>query len=140
MFCIGQIADMEAQMEAMKADLAHLKAKPQPPPKKPKAPPRERPAPVASTSKATVKPPPKAAPPPTAPKGKPGRKAKKNGANSAALGDDDTLSFDQKKLLSEGIATLEESKLERVIAIIHEGMPEIKDVSYNSYDDISSTN
>lgn len=41
---------------------------------------------------------------------------------------DEVLSFDQKKELSETIQTLEGQKLERVISIIHEGVPEIRDV------------
>ncbi|KZW01929.1 Bromodomain-containing protein [Exidia glandulosa HHB12029] len=40
---------------------------------------------------------------------------------------DEVLSFDQKKELSETIQTLEGQKLERVIQIIHEGVPEIRD-------------
>ena len=39
--------------------------------------------------------------------------------------EDDSLTFDQKKELSEVISTLEGPKLERVIKIIHEGVPEI---------------
>lgn len=39
---------------------------------------------------------------------------------------DEVLSFDQKKELSETIQTLEGQKLERVIAIIHEGVPDIR--------------
>ena len=38
------------------------------------------------------------------------------------------LSFEQKKDLSEAIQTLDGQKLERVIQIIHEGVPEIRDV------------
>jgi hypothetical protein len=39
------------------------------------------------------------------------------------------LTFEQKKDLSEAIAKLDGSRLERVIQIIHEGVPEIRDVS-----------
>ena len=45
------------------------------------------------------------------------------------LPDEEVLSFEQKKDLSETIQTLEGVKLERVIQIIHEGVPEIRDVS-----------
>jgi bromodomain-containing factor 1 len=54
---------------------------------------------------------------------------KKSGKKSAAVpGDDDVLTFEQKKDLSEAIQTLDGQKLERVIQIIHEGVPEIRDV------------
>ena len=53
-------------------------------------------------------------------------KTKKAGKKSAAVpGDDDVLTFEQKKDLSEAIQTLDGQKLERVIQIIHEGVPEI---------------
>ena len=51
------------------------------------------------------------------------RKAKK------WIPEDDTLSFDQKKDLSEAIMTLDRQKLEKVIQIIHKGVPEIHDMS-----------
>ncbi|KAJ8474043.1 hypothetical protein ONZ51_g7474 [Trametes cubensis] len=57
---------------------------------------------------------------PPAPKGK---KAKK------PVTDDDVLTFEQKKDLSDTISKLDGAKLERVIQIIHEGVPEIRDVS-----------
>jgi len=121
----GKIQQMEAEMERMASSIAAMKqSKAQA--KKPAKVPKERPTPVASTSKPTPKPQPKATTSNAPTKGKPGRKAKKNA--NAALGDDDTLSFDQKKQLSEAISTLEGTKLEKVINIIHEGMPEIKDV------------
>jgi len=41
---------------------------------------------------------------------------------------DDELTFAQKMDLSEAIRTLDGPKLERVIQIIHEGVPEIRDV------------
>jgi hypothetical protein len=52
---------------------------------------------------------------------------KKKGKKPVA--DDDVLTFDQKKDLSEAIAKLDGVKLEKVIQIIHEGVPEIRDVS-----------
>lgn len=45
------------------------------------------------------------------------------------LPDEEVLSFEQKKDLSETIQTLDGAKLERVIQIIHEGVPEIRDAS-----------
>lgn len=45
------------------------------------------------------------------------------------LPDEEVLSFEQKKDLSETIQNLDGVKLERVIQIIHEGVPEIRDVS-----------
>ena len=42
---------------------------------------------------------------------------------------DDVLSFEQKKDLSITIQKLDGEKLEKVISIIHEGVPEIRDVS-----------
>ena len=47
--------------------------------------------------------------------------------------DDDVLSFEQKKELSDSIAQLDGTKLERVIQIIHEGVPEIRDVRSNRF-------
>lgn len=61
--------------------------------------------------------------------GKPSKKTKKN---------DDSLSFEQKKDLSDTIATLEGQKLERVIQIIHEGVPEIRDSTEEIELDIDS--
>ena len=53
--------------------------------------------------------------------------SKKKGKKPIA--DDDVLMFEQKKDLSEAIGKLDGSKLEKVINIIHEGVPEIKNVS-----------
>ncbi|KAI9057179.1 Bromodomain-containing protein [Trametes sanguinea] len=76
---------------------------------------REKPTPpVASTSK----PPPKQTKAPPAPKPKKGKKP---------VTDDDVLTFEQKKDLSDTISKLDGAKLERVIQIIHEGVPEIRD-------------
>jgi len=52
---------------------------------------------------------------------------KKAAPKKAQIPDDDVLSFEQKKDLSEAIQTLDGQKLERVIQIIHEGVPEIRD-------------
>ena len=53
---------------------------------------------------------------------------KNEGASKAQIPDDDVLSFMQTKDLSEAIQTLDGQKLERVIQIILEGVPEIRDV------------
>ena len=45
------------------------------------------------------------------------------------VADDDVLSFEQKKDVSEAISKLGGPRLQRVIQIIHEGVPEIRDVS-----------
>ena len=45
---------------------------------------------------------------------------------------DDSLSFEQKKELSETIQSLDGEKLEKVIQIIHDGVPEVRDVSVAS--------
>jgi hypothetical protein len=125
-----QIAEMENQIEAMRSNLAAMKngAVPQAPKpkKKEKKEKRDKPAatPVASTSKA----------PPKAKTGggmAPRKKMAGGGGGSkkaAAISDDDVLSFEQKKELSEAIGALDGTKLERVIQIIHEGVPEIRDV------------
>jgi len=113
----GAIAIMESQIETMKGSIAALKGKPgEKKPKEKKK--KERAAPVASSSKG--------AKPSKASNGGSKRKGKK-------VADDDVLSFEQKKDLSEAIQKLDGSKLERVIQIIHEGVPEIKDVSVISY-------
>lgn len=113
---LGTIALMESQIETMKGSIAALKGKPaERKPKKEKK--KERPAPVASSSK--VSKPPKS--------GGGGSSNKRKGKKPIA--DDDVLSFEQKKDLSEAIQKLDGNKLERVIQIIHEGVPEIRDVS-----------
>lgn len=105
---------MESQIESMRDKLTQLKNKA---PKEKKKKEKKEKAPVASTSKPPPKPP-KAAPAPP-----PKKKSKK------PIADDDVLTFDQKKDLSEAIGRLEGAPLERVIQIIHEGVPEIRDVS-----------
>jgi hypothetical protein len=105
---------MESQIETMKGSIAALRSKPaERKPKEKKK--KERAAPVASSSK-TSKP------------------AKASGSGNKRKGkkpiaDDDVLTFEQKKDLSEAIQKLDGSKLEKVIQIIHEGVPEIRDVS-----------
>jgi hypothetical protein len=97
-------------MEMLQNTLTSLKSKPA---KKKKEERREK-APVASTSKAPSK----------QPKSQPSKKKSKK-----PIADDDVLTFEQKKDLSESIGKLDGTKLEKVIQIIHEGVPEIRDVS-----------
>ncbi|KAI0639197.1 Bromodomain-containing protein [Trametes polyzona] len=108
------IADMETQIENMRNHLASLKRPLKEKKEKKKEKPPKPSPPVASTSK----PAPKQTKAPPAPKGK---KAKK------PVTDDDVLTFEQKKDLSDTISKLDGAKLERVIQIIHEGVPEIRD-------------
>ena len=103
---------MENQIKVMNENLAALKSAKLPKEKKKKEKKKEK-GPVASTSKAGSK----------QPKAPSKKKSRKN------ISDDDILSFEQKKDLSESISKLEGSKLEKVIQIIHEGVPEIRDVS-----------
>jgi len=96
-------ADIEAEIEKLRNP---------PPQKEKKKKEKKEKAPVASSSKA-----------PKQPKAQTKKKSKKS------VGDDDVLTFEQKKDLSEAIGKLDGSRLERVIQIIHEGVPEIRDVS-----------
>ena len=113
----GAIADMEAQIETMRGNLAALKSqsKMKRKEKKEKRVVKHASPPAVSSSRPAVKPQ-KSAP-------------KKRSSKKSAIPDDDVLSFDQKKDLSETIQNLDGDKLERVIQIIHEGVPEIRDVS-----------
>ena len=109
---LGQITEIEQQIEALHGQLAALKSKPA----KRKKDRREK-VPVASTSKALPK------------HSKPQHTKKKI---KKPIADDDVLTFEQKKDLSESISKLDGAKLEKVIQIIHEGVPEIRDVSIMS--------
>lgn len=104
---------MESQMETMKANLAALKSN-KSSEKKPK---KEKKKEKSFTSSSKPLKPPKAI---------------SNGAGNKRKGkkpvaDDDVLTFEQKKDLSEAIQTLDGNKLEKVFQIIHEGVPEIRD-------------
>ncbi|KZP32310.1 hypothetical protein FIBSPDRAFT_882662 [Athelia psychrophila] len=112
------IARMERQIETMRAEMEGKAKTPVAAPK-PKKIKKEKPAPVASSSKPAPKPPKTSGP-------VHGGGNKRKGGKKAA-GDDDALSFEQKKDLSEAIQTLDGPKLEKVITIIHEGVPEIRD-------------
>jgi len=94
----------------MNENLAALKSAKLPKKEKKKKEKKDK-GPVASTSKAGSR----------QPKALSKKKSRKN------ITDDDILSFEQKKDLSESISKLEGSKLEKVIQIIHEGVPEIRD-------------
>jgi len=61
--------------------------------------------------------------------GKQGKQSSGKKKSKKPVADDDVLTFEQKKDLSEAIGKLDGAKLERVIQIIHEGVPEIRDVS-----------
>lgn len=111
-----RIATMEAQIESMRGNLMALKAKPAKEKKKKE---KKEKAPVASTSKAATSRAPKAAP---AANGN-----KRKTTTKKPMAEDDALSFEQKKDLSEAITSLDGVKLEKVIQIIHEGVPEIRD-------------
>ncbi|KAI0757215.1 Bromodomain-containing protein [Daedaleopsis nitida] len=111
----GMIADMESQIASMKNNLLSLKRTGKEKHHKEKKEKREKPTPpVASSSK----PAPKQSKAPSAPKGKKSKKP---------VTDDDVLTFEQKKDLSDTISKLDGAKLERVIQIIHEGVPEIRE-------------
>ncbi|KAK0473198.1 hypothetical protein IW261DRAFT_1423737 [Armillaria novae-zelandiae] len=109
---LGAIAALEDQMRTMNDNLTALKnLKANKDKKKPK---KEKP-PHPSTSK------------PSKPKPLPPQKNGKKSAKKAGVAENDFLTFDQKKDLSEAIQGLDGAKLERVIKIIHEGVPEIRD-------------
>lgn len=137
----GKLREMQEQMAALQAQMQEIQGTPSvvkkpkferappppPPPKKRKAPVEREPsisAPLPSTSKPKKE---RAPPPPPPPP-----KKKAINRKTAVIPDDDVLSFDQKKELSEAIGTLDGGKLERVINIIHEGVPEIRDVRFFS--------
>jgi len=101
----------------MRANLEELKSAVRPKKDKKKKKEREV-APAPSISRAPV---PKSQPKPALPKNK----------KKKLIPDDDVLTFEQKKDLSETISRLEGGMLEKVINIIHEGVPEIRDVSHS---------
>ncbi|KAJ7107661.1 Bromodomain-containing protein, partial [Mycena crocata] len=103
-----RIALMESQIELMRGNIQALKGKPKEKKKKER---RDK-GPIASSSKSSSK----------QMKGLSNKKKSKK-----PISDNDVLTFEQKKDLSEAIAQLDGGKLEKVIKIIHEGVPEIKD-------------
>ncbi|GJJ09420.1 hypothetical protein Clacol_003642 [Clathrus columnatus] len=108
------IAMMENQLATLKNGIDAMKKKK---PKKDKLHKREKlSTPVPSNSKQNL-----------------GKKKK-----GKMLPDEEVLSFEQKKDLSETIQNLDGPKLERVIQIIHEGVPEIRDSTEEIELDIDS--
>lgn len=105
------IALMESQLELMRRNIQALKGK-----AKEKKKERRDKGPVASPSKSSSS---------EQIKGLPNNKKGKK-----PVYDNDVLTFEQMKHLSEAIAQLDGQKLERVIKIVHEGVPEIKDVIF----------
>lgn len=103
---------MESQIETMRGSIAALKK-----PRKDKKHKEKRDKSTAASSKSSK-----------ATKGANAASGKKK-SKSKQIADDDVLSFEQKKDLSEAIQKLDGTKLEKVIQIIHEGVPEIRDVS-----------
>ena len=108
-------------MEAIQGNLLTLRSQPRKEKEKKKKKKKKGPKPAAAlTSKSMTSRNAKLA---NATNGTVKRKARKR------IPEDDTLSFDQKKDLSKAIMTLDGQKLEKVIQIIHKGVPEIHDVS-----------
>lgn len=112
------IAAMESQIETMRNSISALKTQKEKKSKKSKK--KDASASTQATASKATKKETKAPP------------KKKAAAKKAQIPDDDVLSFEQKKDLSEAIQTLDGQKLERVIQIIHEGVPEIRDVRFLS--------
>lgn len=108
------IAAMESQIETMRNSISALKHQKEKKTKKTKK--KDASASTAATASKAAKKETKAA------------TKKKSAPKKTQIPDDDVLSFEQKKDLSEAIQTLDGQKLERVIQIIHEGVPEIRDV------------
>jgi hypothetical protein len=130
------MARIESQIAALQGNLTNLKNAVSVKPKKEKKVKKEKPAPppapVASTSRAPPKQTKQAAAPAPAKKKNAASSSSGGGSKKAAvITENDALTFDQKRDLSEAIQKLEGSKLERVINIIHEGVPEIRDVRYH---------
>jgi len=112
------IAAMESQIETMRNSISALKHHKEKKSKKSKK--KDASASTPATASKAAKKETKAA------------AKKKSAPKKAQIPDDDVLSFEQKKDLSEAIQTLDGQKLERVIQIIHEGVPEIRDVRSSS--------
>ena len=108
------IAAMESQIETMRNSISALKHQKEKKSKKSKK--KDASASTQATASKAAKKETKAA------------TKKKSAPKKTQIPDDDVLSFEQKKDLSEAIQTLDGQKLERVIQIIHEGVPEIRDV------------
>ncbi|KDQ13577.1 hypothetical protein BOTBODRAFT_111322, partial [Botryobasidium botryosum FD-172 SS1] len=125
------IAMMENQIETMRDNLLALKSRKEKKEKKPKVSgskaPSGPPAAAAASTKANgAASSGKAPAKPRTTKKSAGKSKKAKEAADPNEGHRE-LTFDEKKLLSDSIQALEGDKLERVIQIIHEGVPEIKD-------------
>lgn len=114
-----KIAELESQIESMNRALMAMKQKKEKLAKEKKKALEKRPPPppIASSSKPT----PKA-------NGKTALPINRKKPSKKPIEDNDVLSFEQKKELSDTIGKLDGQKLEKVIQIIHEGVPEIRDV------------
>lgn len=159
------IAMMESQIESIRDNLAALKAKkkkekekptkaapPPPPPKEKKAPPAPAPKKPAPKKPATYAPPayqpspgpsrvkdaPTRGRPAGVPKAPAAKKARTGGGGSDTEKNISTMSFEQKKELSTTIESLSGDKLEKVIQIIYEGMPDLQNSSEEIELDIES--
>ena len=110
----GAIQSLTQQLESVKSNIAALQNRKKNKKKDDKKRPRPSTSgvPKASSSRST--------------NGVPSGNKKKGKSKAADV--DEVLSFEQKRELSETIGTLEGTKLERVIQIIYEGVPEIRDV------------
>ena len=107
------IALMESQLELMRENIQALKGKAKEKKKKERRDKGLVASPSKSSSSEQIK---------GLPNNKKGKKP---------VYDNDVLTFEQMKHLSEAIAQLDGQKLEQVIKIVHEGVPEIKDVIFS---------
>ena len=108
------MAEIRTEISRLQSELHRLEQRTLKKKKKEKKTVKRASPPVASSSKAS----------------KPAKPSKKRSSKKhAELPGEDVLSFEQKKDLSETIQQLDGDKLEKVIHIIHEGVPEIRDVS-----------
>ncbi|KAH7104698.1 Bromodomain-containing protein [Auriculariales sp. MPI-PUGE-AT-0066] len=105
------IHTLTQQLESVKSNIAALQSK-----KKKRRDEKRRSKPAGSVPKAS-----------SSKAFNPANGAPKKKGKSKAQDVDEVLSFEQKRELSETIGLLEGAKLERVIQIIHEGVPEIRD-------------
>ncbi|QRV90934.1 bromodomain associated protein [Ceratobasidium sp. AG-Ba] len=136
------IALMESQIATMKDSLAALKAKKksQKPKAVPAPPPKEKKSPVAPPKKPARKPSTSNYAPPYTPpaSGCPPSEKAKTGTGSDTERTMPIMSFEQKKELSTTIESLDGDKLERVIQIIYEGMPDLQNSNEEIELDIES--
>ncbi|KAG0294739.1 hypothetical protein BGZ98_001650, partial [Dissophora globulifera] len=118
-----QIAEMERYLKTLSAELETMKATKKKGKVEKKVPPK-----VMPQEKVEAKPAPKTpASPPR--RSEPKRSIAKKARTLYTSSDDDvpTITFEQKKELSENINMLEQDKLGKVVKIIHDGMPHLRD-------------